>query len=43
MRLGTLLKDAGNAKRAREVWQRGLDRFPDEQRLSEALALVEGK
>lgn len=43
LRLGTLLKDAGNVKRAREIWQRGLDRFADDARLAEALALVEEK
>jgi tetratricopeptide (TPR) repeat protein len=43
VRLGTLYKDAGNPKKARETWKRGLERFPDDQRLSEALALVEEK
>jgi tetratricopeptide (TPR) repeat protein len=43
LRLGTLLKDAGNVKRAREVWQRGLDRFAGDARLAEALALMEEK
>jgi tetratricopeptide (TPR) repeat protein len=41
LRLGTLLKDAGNVKKARETWQRGLDRFPDDRRPVDALALVE--
>jgi tetratricopeptide (TPR) repeat protein len=43
LRLGTLLKDAGNVKKARETWQRGLDRFPEDKRLVDALALVEEK
>lgn len=43
VRLGTLYKDAGNPKKARETWKRGLERFPDDQRLAEALALVEEK
>jgi tetratricopeptide (TPR) repeat protein len=43
VRLGTLYKDAGNPKKAREIWKRGLERFPDESRLTEALALVEEK
>jgi tetratricopeptide (TPR) repeat protein len=43
LRLGTLYKDAGNVARAREVWQRGLARMPDETRIAEALALVEEK
>lgn len=43
VRLGTLYKDAGNTKKARETWRRGLDRFPEETRLTEALALVEEK
>ncbi len=43
LRLGTLLKDAGNVRRARGVWQRGLDRFAGNARLAEALALVEEK
>ena len=43
VRLGTLLKDAGNVKRAREIWQRGLERFPEDQRLVEAMALLEEK
>jgi tetratricopeptide (TPR) repeat protein len=43
VRLGTLLKDAGSVKKARETWQRGLDRFPEDKRLVEALALTEEK
>lgn len=43
MRLGTLHKDAGNVKKAREIWQRGLERFPDDERLVEALSLAEEK
>jgi len=43
MRLGTLYKDAGNPKKAQEVWRRGLDRFPEDKRLTEDLALVEEK
>jgi tetratricopeptide (TPR) repeat protein len=43
LRLGTLYKDAGNVKRAREVWQRGLARAPGDARLGEALALAEEK
>lgn len=43
LRLGTLLKDAGNVKKARETWQRGLARFPDDKRIVEALALTEEK
>jgi tetratricopeptide (TPR) repeat protein len=43
VRLGTLLKDAGNVKKARETWQRGLERFPDDRRLVDAIALLEDK
>jgi len=43
VRLGTLLKDAGNVKKARDAWQRGLDRFPEDKRLRDALALLEEK
>jgi tetratricopeptide (TPR) repeat protein len=43
LRLGTLLKDAGNVKKARETWKRGLARFPDDRRIVEALALTEEK
>lgn len=43
LRLGTLLKDAGNVKKARETWKRGLARFPDDERIVEALALTEEK
>jgi len=40
-RLGTLYKDAGNVARAREVWQRGAKRFPDDARLKDMLSLAE--
>ncbi|MCK6459962.1 MAG: hypothetical protein L6Q95_08720 [Planctomycetes bacterium] len=43
LRLGTLLKDAGNVKKARETWQRGRARFPEDRRLADALALTEEK
>jgi len=43
IRLGTLYKDAGNVKKARETWQRGKDRFPDDKRFAEAIALTEEK
>ncbi|HEX5137046.1 MAG TPA: hypothetical protein VFY93_08750 [Planctomycetota bacterium] len=41
VRLGTLYKDAGNVKKARETWQRGRERFPDDKRFAEAIALTE--
>ncbi|MEM8885123.1 MAG: tetratricopeptide repeat protein [Planctomycetota bacterium] len=40
MRLGTLHKDAGNTKRARAIWERGVDRFPEDEQLARALALL---
>ena len=39
-RLGTLYKDAGNAKKAREVWERGRERFPEDKTLTAALELI---
>jgi tetratricopeptide (TPR) repeat protein len=40
MRLGTLYKDAGNAKKARDAWERGRERFPKHAGIAEALALI---
>ena len=39
-RLGTLYKDAGNVKKAREIWERGLVRFPNSKPLREVLAIA---
>jgi tetratricopeptide (TPR) repeat protein len=39
-RLGTLYKDAGNTAKAREVWRRGLARFPASQELEQSLKLL---
>ncbi len=39
-RLGTLFKNAGNVKRAREVWEQGLRRFPSNKQLVESLELI---
>ncbi len=39
-RLGTLFKNAGNVKRAREVWEQGLRRFPSNKQLVESLDLI---
>ncbi len=38
-RLGTLYKDAGNLKRGRAVWARGLERFPKNKALLEIKAI----
>jgi tetratricopeptide (TPR) repeat protein len=40
LRLGTLYKDAGNLEKARETWERGRVRFPDDERLGEVLELI---
>jgi len=40
MRLGTLYKDAGNRKKARATWERGLERHPGAAQLEQALALI---
>ncbi|MHC4960367.1 MAG: hypothetical protein ACYTGN_18615 [Planctomycetota bacterium] len=40
VRLGTLYKDAGNAKKAREVWERGQQRFPKHAEIADALRLI---
>lgn len=40
VRLGTLYKDAGNTEKARAVWQRGLERHPENEALTQALALL---
>lgn len=39
--LGNLYKDAGNVDKAREVWQRGLRQFPDNQAMKEAIEVIE--
>jgi len=36
-RLGTLYKDAGNAEKAHEIWERGLKLFPDSELLKDQL------
>ena len=41
MRLGTLYKDAGNTDKAKEMWKKGLERFPDDRQLREALGVIE--
>jgi len=41
MRLGTLYKDAGNTNKAREIWTKGLQRFPDDDQIKAALAVLE--
>jgi len=41
MRLGTLYKDAGNPEKAREVWKKGLGRFPDDRQMKAALEVLE--
>jgi len=43
VRLGTLYKDAGNAEKARAIWKRGLQQFPESRPLSEALAVLDSK
>jgi len=40
LRLGTLLKDAGNVGRARAVWERGRERHPENGDLERALRLL---
>ncbi len=40
MRLGTLYKDAGNARKARAVWDRGRQRHPKSEPLGQALKLI---
>ena len=42
-RLGTLYMDAGNTNRAKTIWDRGLQRFPDHERLKDALAIAGGE
>ena len=40
VRLGALYKSAGNTRRAREVWEQGRLRFPDEKQLKDALEMI---
>ena len=40
VQLGNLYKGAGNIKKARTVWQRGLQRHPDQKALTESLDLL---
>jgi len=41
MRLGTLYKDAGNTEKAKVLWTRGLERFPDDKAMRAALDVLE--
>lgn len=43
MRLGTLYKDGGNIEKAKQVWKKGLERFPDDKQIQAALAVLEEK
>ncbi|MEM8882586.1 MAG: tetratricopeptide repeat protein [Planctomycetota bacterium] len=43
MRLGTLYKDAGNADKAKALWKKGLELYPDDRRLREAVGVAEKK
>ena len=43
VRLGTLYKNAGNAEKARAIWKRGLQQFPESKQLGEALSVIESK
>ena len=43
MRLGTLYKDAGNTEKAKALWTRGLERFPDDSAIRAALDVLEEK
>jgi len=40
LRLGTLYKDAGNADNARTMWKRGIEQYPDNQAIRDALELI---
>ncbi|MHC4939346.1 MAG: tetratricopeptide repeat protein [Planctomycetota bacterium] len=40
MRLGTLYKDAGNTEKAKEIWKKGLERFPEDKQIQAALAVL---
>ena len=40
MRLGTLYKDAGNADKARTMWKRGIEQFPENKAIRDALELI---
>ena len=40
MRLGTMYKQAGNMKKARAVWKRGLERHGEDRQLRDALAIA---
>ena len=40
IRLGTMYKQGGNMKKAREVWKRGLERHPGDDQLRNALAIA---
>ena len=41
LRLGTLYKDAGNPKKARAIWKRGLKRHPESEQLREVVSILE--
>jgi len=43
IRLGTLYKDAGNTEKARSIWKRGIQQFPESRQLREALSVIETK
>ncbi|MHC4849378.1 MAG: tetratricopeptide repeat protein, partial [Planctomycetota bacterium] len=43
MRLGTLYKDGGNTEKAKQIWKKGLERFPDDKMIQAALAVLEEK
>lgn len=43
VRLGTLYKDAGNAEKARAIWKRGVELFPESKSLHEALSVIDSK
>ena len=43
IRLGTLYKDAGTTEKARSIWKRGIQQFPESRQLREALAVIESK
>ena len=40
MRLGTLYKDAGNADKARAMWKRGIEQYPDNKAIRDALEII---
>ena len=40
LRLGSLYRDAGNTEKARQIWERGRGRHPQDEKLGEALDIL---